>query len=90
MICKKRKGQTMDKTMNPPEILCIKDNCKNTNLNGESKKKITLNPDGFYGRVEHKNILKRLLVEIRPVNFREVIGLDAGVDLSHRRKITSI
>ena len=90
MICKKRKGRTMDKTMNPPEILCIKDNCKDTNLNGESKKKITLNPDGFYGRVEHKNILKRLLVEIRPVNFREVIGLDAGVDLKQKHILFAI
>ena len=63
---------------------------KDNNLSGDNKKKITLNPDNFYGRADHKDILKRLLSEIQRVNFREVIGLDPDEDLKQKHIIFAI
>lgn len=67
----------------------------NTNLNTngidvEEKKKITLNLDAFYGRADHKDILQRLLAEIQPVNFRELIDLDKDEDLKQKHHVFGV
>jgi len=53
-------------------------------------KTITLNPDHFYGRVEHKDVLQKLLSEINPVDFHSVIGLPYDQDLIHKHKIYGV
>lgn len=58
---------------------------KDTNL-----KTITLNPDHFYGRTDHKDIFQKLLLEIHQVDFHEVIGLDANEDLKQRHLLFAV
>ncbi len=54
------------------------------------KKRITLDPNAFYGRVLHKDILTRLLNEIRPVDFRELIELPKDEDLKQKHFLFGI
>ncbi|HXH18884.1 MAG TPA: phage/plasmid primase, P4 family [Chitinophagales bacterium] len=54
------------------------------------KPKISLNGDAFYGRVKHDDILKRLLDEIHPVNFREAIGLTEDEDLKQKHILFAV
>lgn len=39
-------------------------------------KKITIIPEAFVGIVKHQDVFERLLAEITPVNFREIIKVD--------------
>jgi len=59
-------------------------------LNGSEKKIIHLNSDAFYGRPDHKDILQKLLGEIQPVNFREVIGLAEDEDLKQKHIVFAV
>ena len=54
------------------------------------RKKANLNPDAFYGRVDHKDVLQKLLSEIQPVDFHDVIGLPHEEDLIQKHKIYAV
>src|ERR1700722_14623436 len=49
-----------------------------------------LNPSAFYGRTDHKDILQRLLLEIKPVDFPSVIGLPTGEDLKQKHILVAV
>jgi putative DNA primase/helicase len=51
------------------------------------KRKINLDADAFYRRVQHKDILEKLLTEIQPVDFHDVIGLPHDKNLRQKHKI---
>jgi len=51
--------------------------------------KPVLNPGTFYGRIDHREVLKMLLEEIPPVNFAEVIQFE-GEELRQKHKIVAI
>lgn len=56
----------------------------------KNKKKINLNNDEFYGVVDHKKILQKLLTEIKPVNFSEVINLQEGEKLIQKHIVFAV
>jgi len=62
----------------------------NSQLNGVDKKIITLNHDAFYGRVDHKDILQHLLADFHPVNFRELIELDAEEKMRQKHHVFGV
>jgi putative DNA primase/helicase len=49
-----------------------------------------LNPEGFYGRAHHKDILNHLLEHIQPVNFHQIIGKPAEDSLLQRNMIYAV
>lgn len=54
------------------------------------KRKINLDAAAFYGRVDHKNILQKLLSGIQPVDFHDVIGLPHEQNLMQKHKIYAV
>ncbi len=60
------------------------------NALGNTAPKPILKPEAFYGRADHKDILRRLLDEIKPVNFDEIIGLEAGKELKQKHIIFAV
>jgi putative DNA primase/helicase len=66
-------------------------NLPSDNSNGKgNKKKINLNVDAFSGKVNHKDILEKLLSEIGKIDFREVIGLPTDEDLKQKHFIFGV
>ena len=63
---------------------------KDIQNNGEENKKPILNPDNFFGRADHKDILQKLLSEIQKINFREVIGLSPDEDLKQKHYLFAV
>ena len=63
---------------------------QDTQSNGDGKKKININTDAFYGQAAHKDILQHLLCEIKPVDFRAVIGLPTDEDLKQKHILFAI
>jgi len=54
------------------------------------KKTVEINPEIFYGRVNHKDILSRLSSEIKSKKFRDVIGLSANKDIKPRHILFAV
>lgn len=52
--------------------------------------KPNLDPESFYGRTDHRDILKKLLLEIKPVSFPDVIGLAHGDDLKQKHIVVAV
>jgi len=59
-------------------------------MKDKGKKKIILDQNLFYGRVDHKDILRKLLTEIKEVVFHEVIGLPFEENLTQKHKIFGV
>lgn len=57
---------------------------------GDKKPKINLNPDSFYGIIDHKEILQKLLSEIKSLNFREYIRLEDDRKLMQKHIIFAV
>lgn len=55
-----------------------------------NKKKLKLNADAFYGRLDHKNIMQRILDEIQPINIKEYIGLPEDEDLKQKHILYAV
>ncbi|CAN5632251.1 phage/plasmid primase, P4 family [soil metagenome] len=54
------------------------------------KRKPILNPEAFHGRVDHKDVLQKLLSEITPVNFRDIISLPDEEDIKQRHLVVAV
>lgn len=58
--------------------------------NKDNNKRIKLNADAFYGRIDHEHIFEKLIAEIQPVDFFEVLGLPHEETLLQKHKIYAV
>ena len=63
---------------------------KDTNPDESGKKKPNLNANDFYGKLEHRDVLKKLLDDIQPVTFSHVISLPPGETIKQKHIIFAI